>query len=297
MKKFKALSLLLVLALVLVACGNGSDDNTTDETNGDDLIAVNSREEGSGARGAFEELVDVNTEEGVNDMTAAAIIRDGNGVVANAVMDSSAAIGYISFATFISQGDALRGLYIGGVAPTTENMLAGDYALVRPFNFVYMEENLGDIERAFIEFATSVEGLTILEDMGAVVDFDGAANFDVAAHGNLTGTSSFGGSTSTEATASALIEEFRAWFPQVEITYDSTGSGAGITGAREGTFTIGFASREILESELEGGLNVVMYCKDGIVIVVNPANDVTDLTIDQLRDIWMGVITTWSEVR
>jgi len=318
----KRLSLLLVAVfalMLLVACGGESDDyasndttdtpaETADETNDETdeaptatnaggAIAVVSREEGSGARGAFEELVDVNTEEGVNDMTANAIIQNGNGVVATFVVDNEAAIGYISFATFIERGATLTGLYIDGVAPTTENMLSGEYTLVRPFNFVYMPENIGIVEEAFIAFAASTEGLEILDGLGAVVDMTGAESFDMGAWDLPAQTVSFGGSTSTEATAMELMEEFMAIFPQIEITYESVGSGAGITGAEEGTFSLGFASREIHDTELENGLNVVTYCVDGIVIVVNPANGLTNLTVEQIREIYLGNTTDWSDVQ
>ena len=285
---------MLGLAILLVACdgdGNGSSNGS-----GNGVIAVVSREEGSGARGAFEELVDVNTDED-NAMTEAAIIQNGNGVVATFVTDNDAAIGYISFATFVERGNDLVGLYIDSVAPTPENMLSGDYTLVRPFNFVYMPENIGDIERAFIEFAQSTEGIAILEDLGAVIDASNATAFNVGAQGALSGTVAFGGSTSTEATAMALVEEFQALFPGVEITYDATGSGAGITGAQEGIYSLGFASREILDTELESGINVVQYCVDGIIIVVNPANGITGLTVEQLRGIYLGEITDWSDVQ
>ena len=278
---------MLGFAVFLVACDSG--DNTG-------AIAVVSREEGSGARGAFEELVDVNTEE-ANTMTDAAIIQSGNGVVAGFVADNQAAIGYISFATFIERGDALVGLYVDGVEPTTANMLSGAYTLVRPFNFVYMPENIGIVEEAFIAFAASTDGLAILEGLGAVVDTSGAMAFHSSDWDLPAQTIAFGGSTSTEATATALMEEFTALFPQVEITYNASGSGAGIVGAQEGTYALGFASREIRDTELESGIHVVQYCVDGIVIVVNPANTVTNLTVEQIRAIYLGEVTDWSEVQ
>jgi len=299
-KKLGRLVILLVVAFALVACDgddNGSSANNGNGANGTGAIAVVSREEGSGSRGAFEELVDVNTELGVNDMTADAIIQNGNGVVATFVAENEAAIGYISLATLIDRGDDLVGLDIDGVAPTPENMLSGAYTLVRPFNIVYMPDNISDIERAFIEFAASADGLMILEDYGGVVDHANATAFDVAAHGALTGAVTFGGSTSTETTAMALAEEFQALFPGVEIAYHATGSGAGIEGAQDGTYSLGFASREIRDTELESGLNVFQYCVDGIVMVVNPASGIAGLTTEQLRAIYMGEITEWSEVQ
>ncbi|MCL2560425.1 MAG: substrate-binding domain-containing protein [Turicibacter sp.] len=305
MKKFGFLALLLIMAVALVACGaddNGADDNG----NGGDAtvevevgaIAVVSREEGSGSRAAFEELVAFNLEEDGSDaMTADAIIQTGNGGVATAVAENEAAIGYISLTTLLDRSGDLVGLYIDGVAPTAENMLSGAYTLVRPFNFVYLPDEIGDVERAFIEFAQSADGLIILEDRGVIVDHEGAEPFDVAAHGSLSGSLLFGGSTSTEATATALAEEFMALFPGVDIQYSATGSGAGISGATDGTYALGFASREIRDTELETGINVVQYSVDGIVVAVNPASGVTGLTVAQLRAIYLGEVTDWADVQ
>ena len=289
MKKFKLL-LTLVLAIFWVAYAALAVAPQFSET-----IAVVSREEGSGARSAFEELVDVNTTLD-NLMTEDVIIQNGNGVVATFVKNNPAAIGYISFASFVDSGEDLVGLAINGAGPTPENMLSGDYKLVRPFNFVYMPANVGTVEEAFIAFAASTRGAEILGRLGAVVDKSDAINFDVNAWNLPAKTAAFGGSTSTETTAMELIEEFMEMFPQVEITYESVGSGAGIMGAKEGTFSLGFASRVIYDSELESGLNSAMYCVDGIVIVVNPANEITGLTVDQIRRIYLGEVASWSEV-
>ena len=305
MKKMNLLGcILLGLALILAACGADAPTTanvapgatTTDiEPINAGAIAVISREEGSGARSVFEEVVGVNTDK-ANMMTASAIIQNGNGVVADFVTRNKAAMGYISFATFTARSNELVGLYVDGMAPTTENMLSGGYKLVRPFNFVYLPGNVGIIEEAFIAFAASMDGLELLADMGAVVDMADAVYFDMAKWDLPAGTVSFGGSTSTEATASRLMEEFMAMFPQVEITYESVGSGAGITGVQAGTFSLGFASRAIKDSELETGLRVIQYCVDGIVVVVNPASGVTRLSIEEIRNIFLGKITDWSQI-
>ena len=293
MKKIKSL-VILVLTVFLFPC-DGNNNITITAGDHAQKIAVVSREEGSGARGAFEELIDINTTKD-SIMTEDAIIQNGNGVVATFVTNNSAAVGYISFATYIDSGDDLIGLHIDGVAPTSENMLSGDYTLVRPFNFVYNPEDISIVSEAFIAFATSSDGLEILANLGAVVNREGAVAFDMNAWNLPAETVAFGGSTSTEATAMELIEEFMILFPQVEITYESVGSGAGVIGAKEGTFSLGFASRMIYESELESGLNATTYCLDGIVIVINPAMSITGLTVDQIRSIYLGEITNWLEI-
>ena len=289
MKKIKLL-FIVVITIILTSCSGHS--NRT--------ISVVSREEGSGARAAFEELLGINSDE-AHLMTEDALIQNGNGIVATFVSNNEAAIGYISFATFLEREDELTGLYIDGVAPTTENMISGAYKLVRPFNFVYMDGYIGIVEEAFIAFTQSNQGLDILETLGAVVDRRHAVDFDETAWDLPDEIASFGGSTSTEATAMALITAFELLFPLVgggsRITYESVGSGPGITGVQEGTFSLGFASRMIHDSELETGLGAITYCLDGIVMVINQASGVTGLTTEQIRGIYLGEITDWAEIQ
>lgn len=123
-------------------------------------IVVVSREDGSGTRGAFEEIVGFEGE-----LKESSIIADGNGNVQTTVAGNPLAIGYVSF-TYIN--DTVKPLLIDGKAPTVENVVAGEYAVARPFMMVYIEEDMTDAARAFVEFAMSTEGQTIVEDKGAI---------------------------------------------------------------------------------------------------------------------------------
>ena len=292
MKRY-LLPTIILMSLSLFACGYDDDSQ----------IAVISREAGSGARSVFEELVDVNVR-GTNLMTQDAIISNGNGVVANTIIQNPLAIGYISYATLIDRGDDLRSLYINGVAPTIENMTSGDYPLVRPFSFVYFPENIGEIERAFIAFTQSADGLAILAEAGSIVDPSMATPFELD-HFDLhaidrqaeVGSIPFGGTTSTELTAMLLIDAFTNFLPQVDITYEAVGSSTGLRGIDDEIFTLGFISRDLTELELASGLNKITYCLDGIVVVVHPDNDIIGITTQQLRDIYLGIITDWAEIQ
>lgn len=110
----------------------------------------------------------------------------------------------------------------------------------------------------------------------------------------LSGTVATNGSTSMEKVIAALSEAFMAKNPDVVVTYDATGSGAGITAATEGTADIGLASRNLKTEET--GLDATVIAVDGIAIVLNKANTVTDLTIEQIAGLATGTITNWSEV-
>lgn len=110
----------------------------------------------------------------------------------------------------------------------------------------------------------------------------------------LSGKVATGGSTSMEAVIGAFQEAFAEKYPDVDVTYDPTGSGAGITGAQEGSLDIGLSSRALKEDETSvTGTTIAL---DGIAIIVNSENPVADLTLEQLAGIAKGEITNWSEV-
>ena len=111
---------------------------------------------------------------------------------------------------------------------------------------------------------------------------------------SLSGNISTGGSTSMNSVIEALTEGFAEVAPNVTISYDPTGSGAGITGAVEQTLDIGLSSRALHDDET--GVTATTVALDGIAMVVNSANTVADLTVDQLAQIFTKQVTNWSEV-
>ena len=110
----------------------------------------------------------------------------------------------------------------------------------------------------------------------------------------ISGTVNTNGSTSMDEVMGFLKEAFEELHDGVTIQYTGSGSGAGITGAQEGTCDIGLASRDLKDSET--GVKQVTVAKDGIAIIVNPANPVADLSIEQIAALATGEITNWSEV-
>ena len=110
----------------------------------------------------------------------------------------------------------------------------------------------------------------------------------------LNGTVSTGGSTSMEKVMSALQEAYAEKEPDVTVTYDPTGSGAGITGATDKTLDIGLSSRKLKDGET--GVTATTIALDGIAIIVNNASPVQDLTIDQIAKIATGEVTNWKDV-
>jgi phosphate transport system substrate-binding protein len=110
----------------------------------------------------------------------------------------------------------------------------------------------------------------------------------------LSGRVSLNGSTSVERVIASLIEAFREEHPGVTLTFDATGSGAGITSATEGTADIGLSSRHLRDGE--DGVDAIVFAIDGLAVIVHPDNPVTDLSTEQIAAIYTGAITNWSEV-
>lgn len=110
----------------------------------------------------------------------------------------------------------------------------------------------------------------------------------------ITGTVNTNGSTSMESVMGYLKEGFAEVQPGVTINYTGSGSGAGVTGAQDGTCDIGLASRDLHDDET--GVTAITVAKDGIAIIVNPNNPVADLSIEQIAQIFTGEITNWTEV-
>ena len=111
----------------------------------------------------------------------------------------------------------------------------------------------------------------------------------------ISGEINGGGSTSVQKIIDAAGSEFTALNPEAKFTYSGTGSSDGIKGATAGTYSFGCASRE-LKTEEKGSLTELIFAYDGIAVVLNPANTVTNLTKDQVAKIYMGEITNWNEV-
>ncbi len=113
---------------------------------------------------------------------------------------------------------------------------------------------------------------------------------------DLSGSVSTNGSTSMEKVIGALSEQFMADHSGVSVTYDPTGSGAGIEAASNGSADIGLASRALKDEEKSGGLTETVVALDGIAVIVNANSKVADLSVEQIAKIFTGEITDWSQV-
>ena len=147
---------------------------------------------------------------------------------------------------------------------------------------------------------TAVMALALLAGCGNQTNNDNANNGgDSADNGGaaaVSGTVSTDGSTSMEKVIGALSESYMAANKDVTVNYNPTGSGAGITAVQEGTCDIGLSSRALKDEEKAAGLQETVLAYDGIAIIVHPDNLVSDLTLEQIAQLYTGEITNWKDV-
>lgn len=259
----------------------------------DQDITVISREDGSGTRGAFIELTGVEEKNDAGekmDMTteAAAIQSSTNGVM-TAVANDETAIGYISLG---SLNDTVKAVTVGGVEATAENVSNGTYTLARPFNIVTNGEPTDAVAVDFIAYCMSPEGQALATEEG-YIGGEGTEFTSTQPSGSIT----VGGSSSVSPLMEKLIEAYAAVNPNATIEMLTTDSTTGVTGALDGTYTIGMASRELKDTETAEGATATVLAMDGIAVVVNPANSTADLTVDQIKSIYTGETTVWADVQ
>ena len=156
--------------------------------------------------------------------------------------------------------------------------------------------------RSFLTVCGAVAAAAALTACGGSASSAAASSTSTAAGSTassaaaaLSGNVATGGSTSMKNVIAALTEGFAEVEPGVTVSYDPTGSGAGITGATDKTLDIGLSSRALKDDE-KADVEGTTIALDGIAIIVNNASKVEDLTVDQLKQMFTGEITNWSEV-
>lgn len=298
-KKITATALFGVLAVSAFAgCGgagsssNGSSDAGSDVAKFDasKTISVVTREEGSGTRDAFTELTGVLVKDGDNKTdnttTSAVTINSTEAVITN-VKDNEAAIGYISLG---SLNDTVKALKIGGVEATADNVKSGDYAVSRPFNIAYKGE-LSDVAQDFVDYIMSSDGQKIVSDNGYVTVSENAAYSGKKPSGKI----SVAGSSSVSPVMEKLAEAYQKVNTNAKVEIQTSDSSAGMQSAMGGTCDIGMASRDLKDEE-KSALKAETIAKDGIAVIVNNANTCDDLTLDQVKSIYTGETTVWSDI-
>lgn len=305
MKRKFSLGLAMVMAVgVLAGCGSSSTTTTTTETTAETTteetvesmsgsITVVSREDGSGTRGAFIELlgIEAKDENGnkVDYTTDMAEITNSTAVMTTTIASNKFAIGYVSLG---SLNDTVKALAIDGVEATVDNIKNGTYAIARPFNIATAGE-IGEVAQDFINFIMSEEGQAVVEASGYISQ----GNTGAFAAAGVSGKITVAGSSSVTPVMEKLKEAYIAINPDVTIEIQQNDSTTGMNSAVEGVCEIGMASRELKDSELESGLTPLVIGMDGIAVVVNLDNTIDGVTSESVRAIYTAEITDWSEAK
>lgn len=284
----------ILAASALAGCGG--NETETSSTSGsafkaDSEITVVSRENGSGTRGAFVELMGIEKKDAdgkkVDKTTAEAVIANKTDVMLTNVSGDEYGIGYVSLGSLSSSVKAVK---VDGVEATAENVKNGTYKVARPFN-IATKAKISEVAQDFIDFILSSEGQKIVSN-GYIKVNDNAAPY---AGKKPAGKVVIAGSSSVSPVMEKLKEAYLAVNTNAEIELQTSDSTAGMTGAIEGTCDIGMASRDLKDSEKET-LKATAIALDGIAVIVNPVNPIENLTSENVKDIFTGEKTTWSEI-
>ncbi len=281
--KRKVLAALLMAVMcvgMVTGCGKGKE--------GGNEICVISREDGSGTRDAFTELLGI-MEDDVDNTTVNAEITNSTSVMMTTVEGNADAIGYISLG---SLDDSVKAIKVDGVEATTDNVSSGDYTVARPFNIV-ISDNLSENAQDFIDFIMSKEGQAIVSEEG-YISIKSETSYTAS---GLTGTVTLAGSTSVAPVMEVIAEKYMELNEGMTIEIQQSGSGAGITSTIEGVCDIGMSSRDLKDTEIAEGVVATRIAMDGIAVIVNNENSVEDLSSEQIKNIFVGDVTNWSEVQ
>ncbi|MDO5716243.1 MAG: substrate-binding domain-containing protein [Tissierellia bacterium] len=313
MKHLKLFIFILTLAAAVVFTGCSQKSTTpekskeTKKTDSKDIdskqdsegttldteIHVVSREAGSGTRGALTEIVGiVEKDKDGNEVDRTyieATIENGTDSVLTTVQNDVDAIGYISLG---SLNDTVKALKVQGVEATASNVKDGSYPIARPFNLVFKKDQLGELEKDFMNYIMSKEGAAIIEKEGYIA----VSNEKSYTPSGMEGAITIAGSTSVTPVIEKLVDGYKALNPGFKADIQATGSSAGIQSATEGIAHIGMASRELKEKEKEHVDHMVM-AMDGIAVIIHLENPAEDVSLDQIREMFVGELTNWANVK
>ena len=163
-KILAVMSAVVITTLAFTGCGSSNETSTEKESDGvSGEITVVSREEGSGTRDAFVELLGILDEEENDLTTQMAEVTNSTSVMINTVAQNEKAIGYVSLG---SLSDDVKSIQVDGVDATAENIKSGSYKVSRPFNLAYKEDALTDLDKDFIKFIMSEQGQAVVDEEG-----------------------------------------------------------------------------------------------------------------------------------
>lgn len=292
----------MCMAGALVGCGNGNGSNAAAGNNAagtdagsskNQAISVVSREEGSGTRGAFIELFGIEEKDAggnkVDKTTDDATVINSTEVMMTTVAGDEAAIGYTSLGALNS---SIKALKVDGAEATAANVKNGTYKISRPFN-IATKGDVSEVTQDFINYILSSDGQKIVEDRGYISEGNKGAFKSSSASGKIV----IAGSSSVTPVMEKLAEAYQKVNTNAKIELQESDSTTSMTAAINGTCDIGMASRELKDSEKSAGLTSQVIAIDGIAVIVNNNNSLTNITSEQVKEIFTGKTTSWNDVK
>lgn len=293
MKKILSLGLAALMTVFALA-GCGADSNDGGTGTGRDAISVLTREEGSGTRGAFIELLGIEEKNAdgkkVDKTIDTAETTNSTSVMITTVQGNKAAIGYISLGSL--DKSKVKALKVDGAEAAADNVKSGEYKVARPFNIATKGDATG-VASDFIKFILSADGQAVVEKNGYISEGNTGAYKASGQKGKIT----IGGSSSVTPVMEKLKEAYVKLNPNVTVDVQQNDSSSGMKGAIDGIYDIGMASRDVKDSEKEAGLNSIKIALDGIAVIVNKDNALDSITSEQIKNIYTGSLTKWSEIK
>ena len=298
-KRFAAVAMSVMCMGTMVACGssgsasNDSKTGSAGSSSKSQTITVVSREDGSGTRGAFIELFGIEEKDAsgkkVDNTTDDATITNSTEVMMTTVAGDEAAIGYTSLGALNS---SIKALKVVGAEATAANVKSGTYKISRPFN-IATKGTVSEVTQDFINYILSEDGQKIVESNGYISQGNSGAFTSNGASGKIV----VAGSSSVTPVMQKLLEAYQKVNTGAKIELQENDSTTGMTAAIDGTCDIGMASRELKDSEKSAGLTNQVIALDGIAVIVNNKNSASNITSEQVKAIFTGETTDWSNVK
>lgn len=257
-------------------------------------VVLISREEGSGTRGAFVELfgIEMKNAEGkkVDFTSEEADITNSTEVMLTSIAGNKYAIGYVSLG---SLNKTVKALKIEGVSPSVSSIKNGTYKISRPFNIVTKQTGLSENASDFIRFILSSDGQAIVEANGYISATQNPAYIATGKKGKIT----VAGSSSVTPVMEKLAEAYEKLNPEIKIEVQMSDSTTGVNSALNGVCEIGMASRELKDSERAKGALQTKIAIDGIAVIINKENPTESASIQSVKDLYIGTISKWGDVK
>lgn len=257
-------------------------------------VVLISREEGSGTRGAFVELfgIEMKNAEGkkVDFTSEEADITNSTEVMLTSIAGNKYAIGYVSLG---SLNKTVKALKIEGVSPSVSSIKNGTYKISRPFNIVTKQTGLSENASDFIRFILSSDGQAIVEANGYISATQNPAYIATGKKGKIT----VAGSSSVTPVMEKLAEAYEKLNPEIKIEVQMSDSTTGVNSALNGVCEIGIASRELKDSEKAKGALQTKIAIDGIAVIINKENPTESASIQSVKDLYIGTISKWGDVK